>query len=45
MKDYKNAIADADKSLSLKPDYLKAYHRRGKAYYALNKLELAVKDF
>jgi len=29
----------------LKPDYLKAYHRRGKAWYALNKYEMAIKDF
>jgi len=26
-------------------DYIKAYHRRGKAYASLNKLELAIRDF
>lgn len=29
----------------MKPDYIKAYHRRGKAYSALNKQELAIRDF
>jgi len=29
----------------LKPVYLKAYHRRGKAYQEMNKLELAIKDY
>jgi tetratricopeptide (TPR) repeat protein len=31
--------------LSHMPGYLKAYHRRGKAYSALAKYELAIKDF
>jgi len=29
----------------LKPGYLKAYHRRGKAYAALDKNAEAIKDF
>ncbi len=29
----------------MKPDYIKAYHRRGKSYASLNKLELAIRDF
>ena len=44
-KEYARAVEDAEKSLKLKPGYLKAYHRRGKAYYALGKCELAIKDF
>lgn len=44
-KEYARALEDADSAIKLKEDYLKAYHRRGKAYAALNKLELAVRDF
>ena len=29
----------------MKPGYLKAHHRRGKAYLSLNKFEEAIKDF
>lgn len=29
----------------MKPGYLKAHHRRGKAYLSLNKYEEAIKDF
>jgi tetratricopeptide (TPR) repeat protein len=36
MKDFKKAVADATKAIELKPGYLKAYHRRGKANHALN---------
>jgi tetratricopeptide (TPR) repeat protein len=36
LKEYKRAIEDADVALRLKPGYLKAVHRRGKAYLALN---------
>lgn len=45
MKNFSKAIDDANEALKLKPEYLKAYHRRGKAYAAVNKLELAIKDF
>jgi tetratricopeptide (TPR) repeat protein len=34
LKNYKNVIDDASKALELKPGYLKALHRRGKAYLA-----------
>lgn len=44
-KEYARALEDADTAIKLKSDYLKAYHRRGKAYAALNKLELAIRDF
>lgn len=30
-KDFKRAVQDASKAIELKPGYLKAYHRRGKA--------------
>jgi tetratricopeptide (TPR) repeat protein len=45
LKEYTNAIADADKAIELKPGYLKAYHRRGKAYQALEQYEDAIKDY
>jgi tetratricopeptide (TPR) repeat protein len=31
--------------LRLDPNYLKAHHRRGKAYLATRKYDLAIKDF
>ncbi len=45
LKEYARTIDDANTCLKLKSDYLKAYHRRGKAYLALNKVELAIRDF
>jgi tetratricopeptide (TPR) repeat protein len=44
-KNFKSVIADADKAISLKPGYLKAFHRRGKAYAGLARHEEAIKDF
>jgi tetratricopeptide (TPR) repeat protein len=44
-KEYARALEDAETAIKMKPDYIKAYHRRGKAYSALNKLELAIRDF
>lgn len=38
-------MEDSNEALKLKDDYIKAYHRRGKAYAALNKFELAIRDF
>ena len=32
MKKYGSCIDDADKALEIDPNYLKAFHRRGKAY-------------
>jgi hypothetical protein len=34
LKDYKHCIIDCNHALSLDRDYLKAYHRRGKAHFA-----------
>lgn len=45
LKEYARTIEDATKAIQMKPDYLKAYYRRGKAYKAVNKLEYAIKDF
>lgn len=45
LKEYKNCLDDANKALEIKPDYLKAYHRRGKALHALHKYEEAISDF
>ena len=45
LKEYTNAIDDANKAIELKPGYLKAYHRRGKAYQALERYEDAIKDY
>ena len=42
---YRQCVEDADKAIELKPGYLKAHHRRGKAYAALNEHENAIKDF
>ncbi len=44
-KEYARALEDAEAAIKLKDDYIKAYHRRGKAYLALNKLEMAIRDF
>jgi len=35
-KNFMQAVDDATKAIELKPGYLKAYHRRGKANQALN---------
>ena len=38
-------IDDANEAIKLNKDYIKAYHRRGKAYASLNKIDIAIKDF
>ncbi len=40
-----SCIEDAERCLALDPAYLKAYHRRGKAYLACGQYEDAIKDF
>ena len=42
---YGLAIADANTAISLDPNYIKAYYRRGSANFALGKPKLALKDF
>lgn len=44
-KNFMQAVDDATKAIELKPGYLKAYHRRGKANQALNNYQEAVDDF
>ncbi len=44
-KEYARALEDAESAIKLKEDYVKAYHRRGKAYLSLNKVEMAIRDF
>lgn len=45
LKRYSQTIEDSNNALRLDPNYLKAHHRRGKAYLATKKYELAIKDF
>jgi tetratricopeptide (TPR) repeat protein len=45
LKRYPQTIEDSNNALRLDPNYLKAHHRRGKAYLATYKYELAIKDF
>ncbi len=45
LKRYPQTIDDSNNALRLDPNYLKAHHRRGKAYLATRKYELAIKDF
>ena len=45
LKEFARVIEDANSAINLKDDYLKAYHRRGKAYLSLNKVDLAIRDF
>lgn len=45
MKNYANVIEDANKAIELEKDYVKAYHRRGKAYFACKRWADAIKDF
>ena len=42
---YDQVISDATKALDIDQDYLKAYHRRGKAYQAKGDLQRALHDF
>ncbi len=45
LKDFGRAIEDANHAIRLRPEYLKAYHRRGTAYYSTNKFDLAIRDY
>eukprot|EP00246_Nothoceros_aenigmaticus_P000688 TRINITY_DN10928_c0_g2_i1.p1 TRINITY_DN10928_c0_g2~~TRINITY_DN10928_c0_g2_i1.p1 ORF type:complete len:483 (+),score=75.78 TRINITY_DN10928_c0_g2_i1:96-1544(+) len=44
-EEYGSAISDATMSIEIDPKYIKAYYRRGAAHLAMNKFELALKDF
>ena len=45
LEKYAEAIHDANKALEIDADYVKAYHRRGKAYLATGQNEQALHDF
>ncbi|GMH50657.1 hypothetical protein TrRE_jg2372 [Triparma retinervis] len=45
MEQYGQAILDADCSIKIDPQYVKAYYRRGSANFALGKNKAAKKDF
>lgn len=45
LKRYGQVIEDSNEALRIDPNYIKAHHRRGKAYLATKKYELAIKDF
>ena len=45
LEEYSKVIEDADAALKLKPGYLKAYHRKGKAYGCLELYEKAVENY
>ena len=45
LKKFSQCIEDSDACLKLDPKFIKAFHRRGKAYQACNKWELAIKDY
>lgn len=45
LKEYDKVIKDCSAAIGLQADYLKAFHRRGKAYFALKEYEKAYLDF
>lgn len=45
LENYGIAIIDSKAAIELDPTFIKAYYRRGCAYFALNQLASAIKDF
>ena len=45
LHEYKKAIQDGLKAISLKPDFVKAYYKTGKAYKRTGQLENAIDYF
>ena len=41
LKDYEHALADAQKTIDLKPDWVKGYSRKGAALYGLERFDEA----
>ena len=44
-KDFQKALTDCEESIQLNPKYVKAHHRKGKAYQGLKNHEMAYKAF
>ena len=42
---YEEVITDATKAIKIDPEYVKAYHRRGKAHLEMGEYKKALKDF
>jgi len=45
LKDYNNALEQAELMIKIKPDHAKGYLRRGGAYFFLGRTELALQDY
>ncbi len=45
LENFEQVVADASKALEIDSNYVKAYHRRGKAYMALGEYSKAKWDF
>lgn len=45
LENYGIAIIDAKAAIEIDPTFIKAYYRRGSAYFALMQLKAAIKDF
>lgn len=45
LENYGIAIVDAKAAIDIDPTFIKAYYRRGSAYFALMQLKAAIKDF
>lgn len=45
LRQYQGVIQDANKAIEIDQDYIKAYHRRGKAYMELGEYQQALGDF
>jgi tetratricopeptide (TPR) repeat protein len=44
LKDYKGALKDCNKAISLMPDFMSAYYNKGIIYLEMGKPEIAIKE-